>query len=186
MSARKGAQFVPIGLPTISFKHPPTIMLPNRNLSILMMSCLVHLLFKSESSLTKYGPSPKKYIIFVSTMFRFLWMREFRIVVASLLLSLYWAISRKIKELGMLSTWICSCRSGRTVNFESHFPLWRGWRFQLPYHKISVLRSNTCIPSSPAYDILISQPIWYAMTYSSYHEYTSPARICQETFKIVA
>ena len=40
------------------------------------------------------------------------------------------------------------------------------WRFQLPYHKLSVPEHN--IPSSPAYGVFISQLIWYSRACSSY------------------
>ena len=56
MSARRGAQFVPIGMPTICLKtFPPktTKMLSTRNSSMLMMSSSVYLFFASECSLTK-------------------------------------------------------------------------------------------------------------------------------------
>ena len=56
MSARRGAQFVPIGMPTICWKTFPwktTKMLSTRNSSILMMSSSVYLFFESEYSLTK-------------------------------------------------------------------------------------------------------------------------------------
>ena len=56
MSARRGAQFVPIGMPTICWKtFPPktTKMLSTRNSSMLMMSSSVYLFFESECSLTK-------------------------------------------------------------------------------------------------------------------------------------
>ena len=56
MSARRGAQFVPIGMPTICWKTSPpktTKMLSTRNSSMLMMSSSVYLFFESECSLTK-------------------------------------------------------------------------------------------------------------------------------------
>ena len=56
MSARRGAQFVPMGMPIICWKTFPvktTKMLSSKNSSILMMSSSVYLLFKSEYSLTK-------------------------------------------------------------------------------------------------------------------------------------
>ena len=56
MSARRGAQFVPIGMPIICWKtFPPktTKMLSTRNSSMLMMSSSVYLFFESECSLTK-------------------------------------------------------------------------------------------------------------------------------------
>ena len=56
MSARRGAQFVPIGMPTFCWKtFPPktTKMLSTRNSSMLTMSSSVYLFFESECSLTK-------------------------------------------------------------------------------------------------------------------------------------
>ena len=56
MSARRGAQFVPIGMSTICWKtFPPktTKMLSARNSNMLMMSSSVYLFFESECSLTK-------------------------------------------------------------------------------------------------------------------------------------
>ena len=56
MSARRGAQFVSMGMPIICWKTFPaktTKMLSTRNSSILMMSSPVYLLFESECSLTK-------------------------------------------------------------------------------------------------------------------------------------
>ena len=56
MSARRGAQLVSIGMPTICWKtFPPktTKMLSTRNSSMLMMSSSVYLFFESECSLTK-------------------------------------------------------------------------------------------------------------------------------------
>ena len=56
ISARRGAQFVPFGMPTICWKTflpKTTKMLSNRNSSMLMMSSSVYLFFESECSLTK-------------------------------------------------------------------------------------------------------------------------------------
>ena len=50
MSARRGAQFVPMGMPTICWKTFPaktTKMLSTRNSSILIMSSSVYLFFES-------------------------------------------------------------------------------------------------------------------------------------------
>ena len=55
MSARRGAQFVPIGMPTICWKTFPTKttkILLTRNSSMLMMSSSEYLFFESECSLT--------------------------------------------------------------------------------------------------------------------------------------
>ena len=57
MSARRGAQFVPIGMPTVCWKTFPaktTKILSTRNSSILMMSSSEYLLLESECSFTKY------------------------------------------------------------------------------------------------------------------------------------
>ena len=54
--ARRGAQFVPMGMAIFGWKTFPgktTKMLSTRNSSILMMSSSVNLLFKSECSFTK-------------------------------------------------------------------------------------------------------------------------------------
>ena len=56
MLARRGAQFVPIGMPTICWKtFPPktTKMLSTSNSSMLMMSSSVYLFFEYECYLTK-------------------------------------------------------------------------------------------------------------------------------------
>ena len=62
MSARRGAQFVPIGMPTVCWKTFPaktTKILSTRNSSILMMSSSEYLLLESECSFTKYvSPCP--------------------------------------------------------------------------------------------------------------------------------
>ena len=88
---RWGAPFVPIGMPTICWKtFPPktTKMLSTRNSSMLMMSSSVYLFLEPECSLTKYGSSrPKTKNLYL--WFSFLWMKEFRMKVVSLLLS-FW------------------------------------------------------------------------------------------------
>ena len=55
MSARRGTQFVPMGMPIICRKNPAktTKMLSTRNSSSLMMSSSVYFLFESECSFTK-------------------------------------------------------------------------------------------------------------------------------------
>ena len=56
MSARSGAQFVPIGMPTVCWKTFPaktTKILSTRNSSILMMSSSEYLFLESECSFTK-------------------------------------------------------------------------------------------------------------------------------------
>ena len=63
MSARRGAQFVPIGMPTICWKtFPPKTskILSTRKSSMLMMSSSVYLFFESQYPLTKKGPSRPK------------------------------------------------------------------------------------------------------------------------------
>ena len=55
ISARRGAQFVPIGMPIICWKtFPPktTKMLSTRNSSMLTMSSSVYLFFESECFLS--------------------------------------------------------------------------------------------------------------------------------------
>ena len=60
MSARRGAQFVPMGMPIICWKNFPaktTKILLTRNSSILIISSSVYLFFESECPFTKKGPS---------------------------------------------------------------------------------------------------------------------------------
>ena len=60
MSATSGAQFVPIGMPTVCWKTFPaktTKILSTRNSSILMMSSSGYLFLESEYSFTKYVSS---------------------------------------------------------------------------------------------------------------------------------
>ena len=60
MSARSGAQFVLIGMPTVCWKTFPaktTKILSTRNSSILMMSSSEYLFLESECSFTKYVSS---------------------------------------------------------------------------------------------------------------------------------
>ena len=62
MSARRGAQFVPMGMPIIcwkTFTAKTSKMLLTRNSSILMMSSSVYLLFESECSLTSKREVPR-------------------------------------------------------------------------------------------------------------------------------
>ena len=86
MSARRGAQFVAIGMPTNCWKtFPPKTMkmLSTRNSSMLMMSSPVYLFLESECSLTKYGPlRPKTRNLYLR--FPFLWIKEFRMIVVRL------------------------------------------------------------------------------------------------------
>ena len=63
MSDRRGAQLVPIGIPTLSWKTFPTKtskILSTRNASVLMMSSSEYLFLESECSLTKYASSGPK------------------------------------------------------------------------------------------------------------------------------
>ena len=55
MSARRGAEFVPIGMPICWKTFPPQITkrLSSINSSMLMMSFSVYLFFESDCSLTK-------------------------------------------------------------------------------------------------------------------------------------
>ena len=71
-----------------TFPAKTTKMLSTRNSSILIMSSSVYLFFASECYFTKWGPSrPKTKYLYLR--FPFLWRKEFRIIVASLLLS-FW------------------------------------------------------------------------------------------------
>ena len=64
-------------------------------------------------------------------------------------------IKTRQRTTPLLPTWIYSCRSERTVSCG--LPFTTMWRLQLQYH---ILSSN--IPSSPAYNVFISQLIRYA------------------------
>ena len=116
MSAGKGGQFVPIGMPTICWKtFPPktTKTLSTRNSSMLMMSSPVYSFFESECSLTKYGPSrPKTRNLY--PRFPFLRTKEPRTIVASLLLSLRWGMAAQRVE--NQRTWCL--RYGRNLEIE--------------------------------------------------------------------
>ena len=66
-------------------------MLPTRNSSILMMSSSEYLLLESECFFTKYFSSwPKTRYLYLRLPF--LKMKEFRMILASLLFSLLWEI----------------------------------------------------------------------------------------------
>ena len=86
MSVRRGAQFVPIGMPTVSWKTFPaktTKILSTRNSSILMMSSTEYLFLESECSFTKYVfscPNTKYLYLRLS----FLKMKAFRMILVSL------------------------------------------------------------------------------------------------------
>ena len=63
ISAKKGAQLVPIGMTIICWKtFPPKTMqiLSTRNYKMLILQSSLYLLFKSECSLTKKSPSRPK------------------------------------------------------------------------------------------------------------------------------
>ena len=83
MSARRGAQFVPIGMPTVCWKTFPaktTKILSTRNSSILMMSSSEYLLLESECSFTKYASScPNTKYLYLRLPF--LKMKAFRITI---------------------------------------------------------------------------------------------------------
>ena len=72
MSARSGAQFVPIGMPTVCWKTFPaktTKILSTRNSSILMMSSSEYLFLESECSFTKYVSScPNTKYLYLHTV----------------------------------------------------------------------------------------------------------------------
>ena len=94
MSARRGAQFVPIGMPTVCWKTFPaktTKILSTRNSSILMMSSSEYLLLESECSFTKYVSSyPNTKYLYLRLPF--LKMKAFRIILASLSFNFWWGI----------------------------------------------------------------------------------------------
>ena len=73
MSVRRGAQFVPIRIPTIFCKTFPTKttkMLSTRNSNILMMSSSEYLFLESECSFTKYASSwPKTIYLYLRLPF---------------------------------------------------------------------------------------------------------------------
>ena len=86
MSARRGAQFVPIGMPNVCWKTFPaktTKILSTRNSSILMMSSSEYLLLESECSFTKYVSScPNTKYLYLRLPF--LKMKAFRIILVTL------------------------------------------------------------------------------------------------------
>ena len=102
MSARRGAQFVPIGMPTVCWKtsgiYPKIV--STRNSSILMMSSSEYLFFRIGVLLHKICFVMPLYQIFVSmvTIFEnegvsdiwlpFLKMKAFRIILESLFFSI--------------------------------------------------------------------------------------------------
>ena len=98
MSVRRGVQFVPIGIPTICWKTFPantTKMLSVRNANILMMASSEYFFLESECSFAKYISSwPKTRYFYLQLPF--LKMKEFRMILASLLFSLSWTIKTNI------------------------------------------------------------------------------------------
>ena len=94
MSTRRGAQFVPIGMPTVCWKTFPaktTKILSTRNSSILMMSSSEHLFLESECSFTKYVSScPKTKYLYLRLPF--LKMKAFRIKLVSLSFNFWWGM----------------------------------------------------------------------------------------------
>ena len=94
MSARRGAQFVPIGMPTVCWKTFPaktTKILSTRNSSILMMSSSEYLLLESECSFTKYVSScPNTKYLYLRLPF--LKMKAFRIILVSLSFNFWWGM----------------------------------------------------------------------------------------------
>ena len=86
MSARSGAQFVPIGMPTICWKTFPaktTKILSTRNSSILMKSSSEYLFLESECSFTKYVYSCPNTKDFYRRL-PFLKMKAFWMILVSL------------------------------------------------------------------------------------------------------
>ena len=107
---RRGAQFVPIGMPTVCWKTflaKTKKILSTRNSSILMMSSLEYLFLESECSFTKYVSScPKTKYLYLRLPF--LKMKAFRIILLSLFFNFRWGIwlynAWKIKKYLMLVT----------------------------------------------------------------------------------
>ena len=82
MSARRGAQYVPIGMQTVcwnTFPTKTTKILSTRNSSILMMSSSEYLFLKSECSFTKYVSSCP-YTKYLYLPLPFLKMKAVRII----------------------------------------------------------------------------------------------------------
>ena len=115
MNTERGAQFVPIGMPTVCWKTFPaktTIILSTRNSSILMMSSSEDLFVESECFFTKYVSScPNTKFLYLRLPF--LKMKAFRIILVSLsfqFLVRYCCIKiGKIKRLDacyMVESWI--------------------------------------------------------------------------------
>ena len=90
----RGAQFVPIGMPTVCWKTFPaktTKILSTRNSSILMMSSSEYLLLESECSFTKYVSScPNTKYLYLRLPF--LKMKAFRIILVSLSFNSWWGM----------------------------------------------------------------------------------------------
>ena len=109
-SARRGAQFVPIGMLTVCCKPFPTkikIILSTRNLRILMMSSSEYLFLELECSFTKYVSScPKTKCLYLRLPF--LKMKAFRIILVSIFFN-FWRgmVVYKVEKSkdSMLVTW---------------------------------------------------------------------------------
>ena len=110
MSARSGAQFVSIGMPTVCWKIFPakaTKILSTRNSIILMISSLECFFSESEWSFTKYVSScPNTKYLYLRLPF--LKMKAFRIILVSLYFNFWYGMVvkrvEKSKDL-MLVTW---------------------------------------------------------------------------------
>ena len=128
MSARSGAQFVPIGMPTVCWKTFPaktTKILSTRNSSILMMSSSEYLFLESECSFTKYISScPNTKYLYLRLPF--LKMKAFRMILVSFFQFLvrYGCIkSGKIKRLDacyMIESWRFNMFYNKTHAWHSY------------------------------------------------------------------
>ena len=95
MSARRGAQFVPIGMPTVCWKTFPAK--TTRNSSILMMSSSEYLLLESECSFTKYVSScPNTKYLYLRLPF--LKMKAFHIEDKNIWQNIYHSKAKEIFE----------------------------------------------------------------------------------------
>ena len=92
MSTRRGAQFVPIGRPTVCWKIFPAKtakILSTRNSRTLMMSSSEYLFLESECSFTKYVSScPNTKYLYLRLPF--LKMKAFRIILVSVSFNFWW------------------------------------------------------------------------------------------------
>ena len=111
MSAKRRAQFVPIGIPTVcwkTFPAKPMKILSIRNSSILIMSSSEYLFFESECFLTKYVSScPDTNYVSTVTVFENKGLSDN--ILVSLFFNFWWGMVAwsvdKSKEL-MLVTWL--------------------------------------------------------------------------------